>query len=70
MQQKYRVSTDIAPEFNAPSKVSDRQPNGFDLYDMLGNLAEWSEHVYKYDDGVTSYDSGYVYGGSYLGIMK
>ena len=70
MQQKYRVSTDIAPEFNAPSKATDRQPNGFDLYDMLGNLAEWSEHVYKYDDGVTSYDSGYVYGGSYLGISE
>ena len=70
MQQKYRVSTDIAPEFNAPSKASDRQPNGFDLYDMLGNLAEWSEHVYKYHDGVTSYDSGYVYGGSYLGISE
>ena len=35
----------IAPEFNGPSKATDRQPNGFDLYDMLGNLAEWSEHV-------------------------
>ena len=45
MWQKYRVSIDIAPEFNAPSKASDRQPNGFDLYDMLGNLAEWVEHV-------------------------
>ena len=70
MQQKYRVSVDIlAPEYNAPSKATDRQPNGFDLYDMLGNLAEWAEHVYNQDDGATPpFVQGHVYGGSYLGI--
>ena len=36
-------------------------------------LAIWQSGpnmCYKYDDGVTSYDSGYVYGGSYLGISE
>ena len=69
MHQKYRVSTE--PEFNAPTKATDRQPNGFDLYDMLGNLAEWSEHVYRFNDGFgTASDEGSVYGGSYLGIRE
>ena len=35
---------------------------------MLGNLAEWSEHVWRYDDGTQQGDIGSVYGGSYLGI--
>ena len=68
MHQKYRVSTGSFAEFSAPSKATDRQPNGFDLYDMLGNLAEWSEHVWRYDDGTQQGDIGSVYGGSYLGI--
>jgi len=71
MHQKYRISTDsFAPEYNSPSKASDRQPNGFDLYDMLGNLAEWSEWVTRWDNGNGMKNEGSVFGGSYLGISE
>jgi formylglycine-generating enzyme required for sulfatase activity len=72
MHQKYRISTTaVAPEYNSPSKASDRQPNGFDLYDMLGNLAEWEEHAYLHHDPLDGDTlSGFVMGGSYLGINQ
>jgi len=71
MFQKYRISTDVvAPEYNSPSKASDRQPNGFDLYDMLGNLAEWEEHASSMDNGNGPTMYGYVLGGSYMGLNE
>lgn len=71
MHQKYRISTDsVAPEYNSPSKASDRQPNGFDLYDMLGNLAEWDEHASSMDNGNGPTMYGYVFGGSYMGLNE
>jgi formylglycine-generating enzyme required for sulfatase activity len=71
MHQKYRISTDVvAPEYNSPSKASDRQPNGFDLYDMLGNLAEWEEHASSMDNGNGPTMYGYVLGGSFMGLNE
>ena len=71
MHQKYRISTNSgAPQFNSPSKASDRQPNGFDLYDILGNLAEWEEHAASWDNGNGFTVNGYVLGGSYMGLNE
>lgn len=67
--QKYRMNTNT-PDFSAPTKAPDRQPNGFDLYDMLGNVAEWDELAYNFDDGVTTQVRVRVNGGSYLGINQ
>jgi len=71
MFQKYRISTDsFLPQYDSPSKASDRQPNGFDLYDMLGNLAEWEEHASSMDNGNGPTMYGYVLGGSYMGLNE
>lgn len=71
MFQKYRISTDsVLPQYDSPSKASDRQPNGFDLYDMLGNLAEWEEHASSMDNGNGPTMYGYVLGGSYMGLNE
>jgi len=71
MHQKYRISTDsFLPQYDSPSKASDRQPNGFDLYDMLGNLAEWEEHASSMDNGNGPTMYGYVLGGSYMGLNE
>ena len=71
MHEKYRISTDsVAPEYNSPSKASDRQPNGFDLFDILGNLAEWEEHASSWDNGNGFAINGYVLGGSFMGLNE
>ena len=71
MFQKYRISTDsFLPQYDSPSKASDRQPNGFDLYDMLGNLAEWEEYASSMDNGNGPTMYGYVLGGSYMGLNE
>jgi len=71
MFQKYRISTDsVLPQYDSPSKASDRQPNGFDLYDMLGNLAEWEEYASSMDNGNGPTMYGYVLGGSYMGLNE
>ncbi|MBO61000.1 MAG: hypothetical protein CMO63_03375 [Verrucomicrobiales bacterium] len=60
-----RVRASIFPsEFDGPSPASNRQPNGFGLKDLLGNVAEWSESGHDPGDGMKSD----IYGGSYKSI--
>ena len=67
--QKYRVSIPGGTQYAEPTKASDRQPNGFDLFDVLGNLAELTEMVQTMDDGQGNVtEEAKVFGGSYLGL--
>ena len=56
---------------SGPTKASDRNPNGFDLYDILGNVAEWTENIMSSSGGAPGDPetvTATVYGGSYLGL--
>ena len=58
------------PPFNGPTEAT-RPANGYDLKDLIGNVAEFSEYV---DQGGGAPGSGslkvQIFGGSYLGLKK
>ena len=58
-----RAST-FPSEFEGPTPASNRQPNGFGIKDLLGNVAEWSESGHDAGSGMMND----IYGGSYKSI--
>ena len=70
IQINYNVSSFESPS-TAATPAADREPNGYEIYDLLGNVAEFDEHLLPMDFGGAVGDSEpqiSVFGGSYLGI--
>jgi len=70
IQINYNVSSSESPS-TAATPAADREPNGYEIYDLLGNVAEFDEHLIPMDLGGAPGDSEpqiSVFGGSYLGI--
>ena len=70
MHQKYRISITTTLRVHNSFPATDRQPNGFDLYDVLGNVAEWNEQLQMVDMGGPMVATGTVFGGTYAGISS
>ena len=47
---------------DSPEEVGQKNPNGFNLYDMYGNLYEWTEDVFSYSWPVSNYTINPWYG--------
>ena len=55
--------------FTSASPATLRQPNGYGLMDVIGNVAEWAEDGGESDDGFGNVTfSAPVFGGSYAGL--
>ena len=64
----YPINSDIVgPTLNRPCEVGRYQPNGFGLYDMLGNVWEWCADAYRpYGSEETpDSDAGVLRGGAW-----
>ena len=63
----YPINSDIVgPTLNRPCDVGRYQPNGFGLYDMLGNVWEWCADAYRHRAEETSdSNAGVLRGGAW-----
>ena len=64
----YPINSDIVgPTLNRPCDVGRYQPNGFGLYDMLGNVWEWCADAYRQYGSEETSDSnaGVLRGGAW-----
>ena len=61
LDQDYRIREYT---YTSASPASERSANGYDLFDMLGNVGEYSENYMPSSSPII------VYGGSYLGSRK
>ena len=73
------ILTDLAPDVqdpndpNKPTAASNRQPNGYGIKDLIGNVAEWTEDAWEIHDpagGGSQQVKAYAFGGSYFGLTK
>ena len=67
---QYVRATSGGVSFTSASPATSRQPNGYGLRDVIGNVAEWSEDAWEMTDGfgnVTGLEAPAL-GGSYLGL--
>jgi len=54
-----------------PTAASNRQPNGYGIKDLIGNVAEWTEDAYEtHVPGAGNQIVASVFGGSYFGLSK
>ena len=65
LDQGYRISEGL---YTSASPASERIANGYDLFDMLGNVGEYTEYFQQQPGGNSAETR--VYGGSYLGSIK
>jgi formylglycine-generating enzyme required for sulfatase activity len=66
---QYVRATSGGVNFTSAAPATSRQPNGFGLKDVIGNLAEWSEEAYEWDDGTGNITKSFPFlGGSYEGL--
>jgi len=66
---QYVRATSGGVNFTSASPATSRQPNGYGLKDVIGNLAEWSEDAYEWDDGTGNMTKSFPFlGGSYEGL--
>ncbi len=63
LNAQVRAST-FPSQYSGPTPASTRQPNGFGIKDLLGNVAEWSESGHNPGDGLMIE----LYGGSYKSL--
>jgi hypothetical protein len=62
-------ATSGSVNFTSASPATSRQPNGYGLKDVIGNVAEWSEDGSEYDDGIGNVSfTAPALGGSYAGL--
>ena len=64
LDQAYRIREYT---YTSASPASDRTADGYDLFDMLGNVGEYTEMVYEDNSGPTPTMVTEVYGGSFYG---
>ena len=66
---QYVRATSGSVSFTSASPATSRQPNGYGLKDVIGNVAEWSEDGSEWDDGTGNVSfSAPAFGGSYAGL--
>ena len=66
---QYVRATSGSVNFTSASPATSRQPNGYGLKDVIGNVAEWSEDGSEYDDGTGNVSfTASAFGGSYAGL--
>jgi formylglycine-generating enzyme required for sulfatase activity len=66
---QYVRATSGSVNFTSASPATSRQPNGYGLKDVIGNVAEWSEDGSEYDDGTGNVSfTAPTLGGSYAGL--
>jgi len=64
LEQGYRIREGL---YTSASPASERTANGYDLFDMLGNVGEYTENFEQPPGGSATTT---IYGGSYLGPRK
>jgi len=66
---QYVRATSGGNSFSSPSHATARQPNGYGLKDVIGNVGEWTEDAWEDASNPGSpVLNASVYGGSYLGL--
>ena len=66
---QYVRATSGSVNFTSASPATSRQPNGYGLKDVIGNLAEWAEDAFEWDDGTGNMSQTFPsLGGSYAGL--